>query len=204
MALVELFWACPVCGAEDTLQDDGRDAVCSACRTRFRRVHGAQVRVARPDAAPVVRNAAELLDRLPPASVLLERGSDPSRLAHVTLRLAEGEGVVRNGREFLNRFERFGEPREGALELHSDRVSFVPTTGTDHTVITWTFEGLTAVQPSSTTLQLKGRAMPVASFRFADDSVRLWEELLMAAIQRYYDSAGKGRIAEFQPRIVTR
>lgn len=202
MALTDLLWACPVCGTEDSLRDEGGGAACTACNASFERGRGAELRITERDGTAHVHSAAELLDRLPSADVLLERGNDPVRSASVSARVAEDEGIVRLGKEFLNRFERFAEPRQGTLMLRADRVEFAPPP--EGQGMTWEFGRLTAVQPSSSSLQLKGRDMPVVSFRFHGDSVRLWEELLHAALQRYYRARGKGDILELQPRIVTR
>ncbi len=201
MAIKDLLWACPHCRAEDALEERGRETVCTRCGAALRRGRGATIRLRRPDGTEEAAEPARLLDRVPSATVLLDRGRDPVREAAASLRTAEGEGVVRMNGAYLNRYERLGDPVEGTLRLHRDRVVFEPETGAP---TRWPFERLTAIQPSSSTLQLKGRGQPVVSIRFDDDSVRLWEELLMAAVQAFYMRRGWGDIAEFQPRIVVR
>ncbi len=202
MAITDLLWTCPHCGAEGSLEEQGSETTCRACGTTLRRARGADIELRTPDGSTSTARPATLLDRSPPATVLLKRGRDPIRRAAASLRIAESEGVVRMNGRYLNRYERLGDPVDGILALHEDRVVFRPDDdGAEHA---WPFDRLTAVQPSSSTLQLKGRDQPVASIRFAHDSVRLWEELLMAAIQAFYTDRGCGEIAEFQPRIVVR
>ncbi|MEJ2217084.1 MAG: hypothetical protein P8099_10765 [Gemmatimonadota bacterium] len=205
MPITDLFWACPVCGARDGLQHgregEGKGARCHECGSRFRRVQGARIEVLRPDGRRETASVARWLDRLPPVSQLL--GERPIRQARATLRIAEAERVIREGRRYLNRIEIFGKPDDGTLRLRPDAVIFRPDRqGSDD--LTWPFEGLTAIQPSSHTLQLKARDRPVASLHFASDSVRLWEELLMHAVRDFYRRTGRGDVVEFQPRISVR
>lgn len=61
----------------------------------------------------------------------------------------------------------------------------------------------TAIQASSSSIQIKARGEPVVSFRFPEDSPRFWEELLQEALRRFYRERGMGEIREFQPRIET-
>jgi hypothetical protein len=68
----------------------------------------------------------------------------------------------------------------------------------------WPLESLTAIQPSSSALQLRARGHTVISVRFLAASVLLWEHWLQEAVRRRYHALGKGEIAEFQPRISLR
>ncbi|MEJ2184486.1 MAG: hypothetical protein P8Z36_00950 [Gemmatimonadota bacterium] len=205
MALTDLFWACPICGAQDAfrggLEGKGNGIRCSHCGSRFRRVHGASIEVERADGTREIASAAHWLDGLPPMDDLL--AENPIREARATLRVAGAERVIQENGRYLNRIELFGKPQPGTLRLRPDAVTFHPDRqGSDE--VTWSFEGLTAIQPSSHTLQLKGRGRPVASIRFENDSVRLWEELLMLAVRAFYRRTGRGDVVEFQPRISVR
>ncbi len=201
MALTDLFWACPVCGARDAVQD-GREekgsARCTRCGSQFRRVSGANIELERPDGTRETASAAHWLDRLPPMEALLSER--PIREARATLRVANAERTIQEHGRYLNRIEIFGDGDEGTLRLLPDGVAFHGTRGD----VVWSFDDLTAIQPSSHTLQLKARGRPVASLRFDDDSVRLWEELLMLAVREFYRREGKGEVVEFQPRISIR
>src|SRR6185437_16188981 len=116
-------------------------------------------------------------------------------------RMAEGEQAVYDDGTYLNRIERFGPRREGTLRLELDRLTFAGQSPAD--TVVWPFEALEAVQASSSTLQVRGRGQPVGSFKFPDGSSRFWEELLCGVLQSRATAEGRGRIVEFQPRIVT-
>ncbi len=67
----------------------------------------------------------------------------------------------------------------------------------------WRLGSLRAVTGSSSSLQLRTHDDAILSVHPIESSLRLWDELLRDAIRAVYESAGKGRIVEFQPRIVT-
>lgn len=197
MPLCDLLWACPRCGADRGLAND--QSACERCRTRFERGQGALIRAVAPDGAVTEASAREWLDRLPePASLL---SSNHVRTASVVVRIATETARVQGQGGYLNRVEVFGEPVTGSLRLERDRL-VVSLDGRDEEP--WPLETLTAVQASSGTLQLKRRGQPLVAFRFENDAVYLWEELLRAALRDFYGRTGRGAIAEFQPRIVAR
>lgn len=206
MAIRDLLWACPLCGTEGGLRPAGKREVCRGCGATFRRGRGASIVAEGSDGTRHVRSGAEWADRLPRIEEYVERlepqGPDGALLrSRARARTATGESVIRFGSIYMNRIERFGPPKEGVLELHGDRVRFTPDAGEAEE---WTFDEITAVQPSSSTLQIKARRRPVVSFRFPEDSARFWEEVLCTALRRHYRAAGRGEIIEFQPRIATR
>ena len=90
--------------------------------------------------------------------------------------------------------------RDGLIALDEDGLSF---RGADLT-LQWPLDQITAVQPTSSALQIKARAQPVAAIRFLEGSVRLWEDRLQTAIRDLWRRAGRGEITEFQPCIRTR
>lgn len=201
MAIADLLWACPSCGEDRGITRD-RAALCRRCGVRYDRVQGARIRARPPDGEEVIRSAAEWLRLLPEIPSLLEASSPMVRRASVMARFATGHEVVRDGDEYLNRIEVYGDERAGSLELSLGGVVYRPDDGSPET--TWHFDDLTAVQASSRTLQLKGRGRPLASFAFQDDSSFLWEHLLEAAVSRYYRLEGLGEVVELQPRICVR
>ena len=123
------------------------------------------------------------------------------RSADVRVSRVTGFDTVRDAERYLNRIELWGEEAPASLELRRDRLVLVPEEGEP---VAWPLESLTAVQASSSSLQLNRRDEPLVSLRFSDDSVYLWEELLHAALRDFYRRTGRGEILEFQPRIVTR
>lgn len=169
---------------------------------------GSAIRAIAPDGSSTIRTPAEWLDILPGAASLL--GAQPVRTARVTIQPVTGEATVAGKIGFLNRIEIFGEETPGTLTLVAD--GFVveeggeghPTPGRQAGGDWWGLETLTAVQTSSKSLQIKRRGAPLVSFRFLDDSVYLWEQLIRAALRDFYARTGRGEILEFQPRIVAR
>ncbi len=94
--------------------------------------------------------------------------------------------------------ERFGQVHAARLSLDPER--FLIETRTED-AFDWPLETLTAIQPSSKTLQLN-HADGLVSIRFLGDSVRRWEALLQRYVRERWALLGRGRVAEFQPRIV--
>ncbi|MDX1673400.1 MAG: hypothetical protein R3314_01265 [Longimicrobiales bacterium] len=203
MALRDLLWACPECGADRGLVADGSEHRCRACGTRYARDRGARIRARRPDGSEIVRRPVEWLRMLPDPETIVTQGDTADhviRSAHVQMARVTGFDTVRDGEGYLNRIELWGEDAPASLELRKDRLVVVPEEGGPES---WPLESLTAVQASSSSLQINRRGEPLVSFRFADDSVFLWEELLHAALRDFYRRTGLGEILEFQPRIVT-
>jgi hypothetical protein len=192
MPLYDLLWACPVCGEDRGLIQD--DETCTGCATRFLRGAGASIRAVNPDGSVETRSPAEWLDRLPAPAALLQH--DPVRVAHVLIQPVTGDVNVSDKTGFLNRIEVFGDERPGEVQLEADGLRVAGEW--------WGLETLTAVQTSSKSLQIKRSGQPLVSFRFRDDSVFLWEQLLRAALRDFYGRTGRGEIREFQPRIVAR
>ncbi|MFW6205769.1 MAG: hypothetical protein ACOC5I_00890, partial [Gemmatimonadota bacterium] len=141
--------------------------------------------------------------RLPDPETLVnqhDRDSDLIRVARVRTRRVTGSDTVHGEDGYLNRIELWGDEATGRLELRADRLVYE---GDDGERAEWPLESVTAVQASSSTLQINRRRLPLVSFRFEDDSIYLWEELLHAALRAFYRRTGRGEIVEFQPRVVT-
>lgn len=179
-----------------------------------------------PGREPLTLTAAEWVDMLPGIEIeerirRAEEGGLPIRRDRAVVRTLVREEPVSFRGIYLNQIERLGPAREGVLELFPERIAFVqnakgtgkrgrPMPGTageraDHSgAISWEFEEITAVQPSSRTLQINSKNHPLASIVIPDGSIRFWEELLCAALQYFYRAKGLGEIVDFQPRITTR
>ncbi|HEX7090215.1 MAG TPA: hypothetical protein VF192_08765 [Longimicrobiales bacterium] len=205
MAIRDLLWACPLCGAEESIRPTGRRETCRACGATFRRARGAEIEATPAGGGPIVHPAAEWVRRLPPVRLPGEGEEGDAetlyRTAPVEARFAVAYTPVRRGRLFIGRVERFGPPRAGTLELTSHALAFAPEAGAP---CRWPLEEIAAVQPSSGVLQIKPRREPVVTFRFREGSVRLWQELIETALRRFYRRTGRGEIVEFQPRVSTR
>lgn len=201
MPLSDLLWACPDCGEPGGISPDGR---CS-CGVAFRRGKGAHIVATWPDGRSVERTPSRWVDMLDQAFTRLRdqaEHEDVIRRARVTVRPAVGTEAVHARGRFLNRIERYGPPVPGAIELRHDTLAY--ETDDDTPGRTWPFERITAIQTSSSTLQVKATDDPLVSFRFEADSLLLWEALIHDALRRFYRRTGRGKIVEFQPRIAAR
>ncbi len=67
----------------------------------------------------------------------------------------------------------------------------------------WRHLDVRAVQAASRSLQLSLPGDRLVQLRFLGDSPRRWEVLMRRLITDAYECAGRGRVVEFQPRIVT-
>ena len=219
MPLPDLLWACPVCGRDRGLDEGGPEYTCAECGTAFRRVRGARIEARTPDGRRETRSPPDWVDRLPGVDRLLEAGEGSSaaetiRTARITARRMTAYQSVRARGRFLNRVEQLGPGFEARLRLTGDALYLSreaeqprdsggespPPPGPD---TCWKLEELTAVQTSSSSLQVNSRSVPLHDFRFHDDSIYLWEMLLRRAIRTCYAAQGRGSIVEFQPRITT-
>lgn len=199
MAIRDLLWGCPICGGASTLRTRKGDERCSKCLASFRRGRGAVIVATTVGGERIELLVRDWVDRLPVVGDSLdETVAGPAR---VRVRFAGRKEPLRTRTELLGWIERFDAPRSGRLVLDSDNLRFQAD---NDSVTEWRLEEITAVQPSSTSLQLKARGLPVASIRFLEDSVRFWEERIQSALRRAYAAAGKGEIIDFQPRIVVR
>ena len=196
MAIKDLFPACPIClriGAVRTIH--GRDQ-CRACGARFRRGRGARI-IATTATGDVERDAVDWLARLPATANGHPANLGPER---ARVRVALGIAPLRRRGELLGWVERFGPASQGTITLDEERLAF----RADARAIQWPIERITAVQPSSAALQIKARGQPVASIRFLETSVRMWEDAIQSAVRALWLREGRGTIAEFQPCIRAR
>jgi hypothetical protein len=133
------------------------------------------------------------------------RGSD-GRLrfqSRVRVRFAREEEPIRFRDALLGFAELFGDGKEGSLALEHDRLVLTLDDGEGESM-TWPLLELGALQTSSSSVQISPKGGGVVLFRFPDESTRRWEELLRTAIAVAWREAGRGEVAEFQPRIRTR
>lgn len=199
MAIRDLLWGCPLCGTEGRLRTRGRITNCVACGARFSRAEGAAILAATPDGRRHEATAATWVDRMvPPVPPGPEETLGPEL---AILRIAERPVAVRPGGVFVGWGERFGPRQKGSATLTPDSLVFEENSGTRHE---WRLDTFTAVQPTSSALQVKTRGAPVAYFRFFESSVRRWEHWIQHRLRAIYRDTGRGEIVEFQPRISTR
>lgn len=119
--------------------------------------------------------------------------------AMVSWRIAERavryRGVLRGYSESM------GPAVEGTIAVDRDAVSVDDgRSDSGH----WRHLDIGAVQASSSSLQLSLPGDRLVQLRFVGDSPRRWETLMRRLIVDAWERAGRGRVIEFQPRIVTR
>lgn len=203
MPLKDLLWACPACHGIETLDRSGR---CRRCSARFRRGRGARIALEREGEAGEELDAASWLARLPWPDLDGEGFDLPPGVERpfqetVQLRTEHRRMALHRAGDYLGRVEIFGPRRTGLLRLDDAVLTFEPDSGEGWAI---PLEDLSAVQPASSTIQLKARGGPVVSIRYPDGSVRLWEQRLKFCVRLAWSRMGRGQIVEFQPRIRTR
>jgi len=199
----DLLWACPICHQIEAI---GRDGRCRACGAQFTRGRGARIRATTPEGSEE-QHPLDWLAQFPWPDLdgtgrSLPAGLEPPFRQVAQVRLAFTQLPLRRGHAFLGMIEKLGPVREGQLELTDALIGFMPPRSGDGW--SWPLIQITAIQPSSSAIQLKARERPVASIRFTDGSVRLWEQRLQYCVRRAYERAGQGEVLEFQPHIRTR
>ena len=187
----DLLWGCVICGELESLRMVDRVETCIRCGAHYRRTGGADVTVEVQGRGVETRTAAEWSSQLPPVT--------STGTAECLLRTAQGYMPVHGYGEYLGRVETFGPFCFGELELTESFLRFGARTGGGS--FEWPLGEITAVQPSSSALQIKARGQPVVAVRFVNSSPRLWEARLQLALRRYYSGRD---ITEFQPRICLR
>ncbi len=209
MAIRDLLWTCPLCGAVDALAPAGKTERCRSCGALFRRGRRALIEVTRPDGTIETRAAAEWAAMLPAAppgpggggEVAGESGAGHALGAtRVLARFALGDEAIRRGGVFQGFMERLGPERAGTLALTEAALELKLDDGEARR---WALDELSALQASSTSIQIRPRGEPIVSFAFPESSARLWDESIAGAVRLRWRSLGRGEIVEFQPRIVT-
>lgn len=102
-----------------------------------------------------------------------------------------------------------GAPSPGAATLDREAISIevsdaVSPSGHTRPYGRWGYLELKAMQTSSSSLQISLPGNRLVQLRFTDDSPKRWEDLLQQLIREAYQQAGRGFVAEFQPRIAVR
>ena len=189
----DLLWACVVCGAEESIEVQDKVERCRQCGARYERGAGSEIVVTGQGSAPVAKQPREWVKQLPAPTLT---GS-----AECHVRFATTDTPIHSFGQYFGRFESFGEPVRGTLVLNEDHVRF--TSGSD-LLYNVKLIDLTAIQLSSSSLQLKARRQPLLTIKFTKASPRMWDERLQMAVREAYRKAGLGDVVEFQPRVVCR
>lgn len=233
MPLAHLLYRCPRCG-EDPVEGGKDEVSCPTCGAVFRRGgKGGRITVSVPGegewSVPSDRLSQAIAELGGPATRATDPGGRISYAARVEVRRAQREDPVWYRGDLRGFAERFGAPEDGVLQIDDLGVSLlrpgesttgptskekgalgaspedpqeVPVTGA--LVERWPFLEIGALQTSSSSVQISPKEGGVVEFRFPGDSPKRWDELLRMGVQAAYSREGKGRVLEFQPRIVTR
>jgi hypothetical protein len=198
VAIHDALWACPFCRRIESIRPGRRDERCTGCGATFAAAAGARILATAPGKAPEARTLEGWERDLPPIEEAAQADAGP---APAILRQAGPALPVFAGRQMLGWAERFGARiparvslEEGVLAIRADSLP----------EIRWRLEEVTAVQPSSSSVQLRRRDRQLLSLAFPEGSIRLWEVRLQDAVRKSYRDAGKGSITEFHPTIRTR
>jgi hypothetical protein len=196
VAIRDALWACPACRSFGAIRRSDREERCSQCRARFDRTNGANIRMRTMDGRASVRTLPDWEALLPPVDQPPEGGVLGPQNALV--RTATPAVPVHASGVYIGMAERFEPARPATVTLDARRLVIREHDGRE---AIWPLEDITAVQPSSATLQVAGAGHPLTSIRFTDDSVRRWEALLHNFIRSRCRDVGRGEITEFHPRI---
>lgn len=205
MALHHLLYRCPECG-HDPLGGEGDRAQCTACsRVYERRRQGGTIHVTPPGGDEREVPIGELVQKIEERGGPVPAASGPDgRIAYATratAREADLESPVRFRGKVLGFVEQLGEGAVGQLSIDEEALRFAPDAANADPKA-WPLLGIRAVQSSSSSIQISPLEGGVILFRFESDSPVRWESLVKHTLQRAYDREGRGKIREFQPRIV--
>lgn len=198
MAIHDALWACPFCRRIESIRPGKGADRCSACGATFEAGPGARI-VATPGGGPSeARSLEEWEQRLPALDTAAEANPGP---ASAIVRTAGPTRPVYDRAQLLGWAERFGPKTRATVRLEDDALVVRPQGGPEDR---WPLHQVTAVQPSSSSVQLRRKDGRLMSLAFPDGSVRLWEARLQGAVRTSYRTAGKGEITDFHPTIRTR
>ena len=200
MGLVRLLFRCPVCGHDPTEPKSDR-VFCPDCRCTFEPAtpNGeTRIRVRHEEGTLEVQAAVltRRIQRFGGAGTRADDGGVYRARAQVRARFITGEAPYRLRDRLMGFIERIGPPERGELVLDGDTLGFEGESPRE-----WRLDEMTALQTTSSSVQISFVDESVVSFRLEEESVRRWEDLLRRALSRHWAEQGRGEIHEFQPRI---
>lgn len=198
MAVRDVLWACPFCRTVDSIRPSGGSEECSACGATFEPGPRASIVAAGSDGESQTRTVEDWETDLPDLDEAAAALPPPSR---ATLRRATPPRAVYGDGGLLGWAESFGPKTQVTVELGATDLSIRPDEGPEER---WPLDSIVAVQPSSSSVQLRWRGGELISLAFPESSVRLWEIRFQAAVRVCYRIAGKGDIFQFHPMIRAR
>lgn len=204
MALVDLCYRCPRCG-HDPMSGEGDAAWCASCGIRIERSRGRLLLLLPEGDRRFDVSALDLCRRIDehggPITRATRDGGALEYQARARISWQVSERAVRYRGVLRGFAESMGPAAQGTITVDRERVHVECG---DRRAGSWRHLDLGAVQASSSSLQLSLPGDQLVQLRFLDDSPRRWETLMRRLITDAYERAGRGRVVEFQPRIVTR
>ncbi len=222
MPIQHLLYRCPRCG-HDPMTAISRRARCDSCGTIFEQGRAGAIIVRSADGNVEEASVDALIDAIDrfgsEDSVGDPVGGDPVgedpvgeapvgeapvgeafHEAHVTVGCGNRHEAVWWKNRVLGFFERITDRRDGVLRLDGSGVTL---TSPGRQPLVWNLESISAIQISSKAIQLNIRDTGLQQMEFRSDSPKRWDDLLKAALSRFYGARGL-EVVEFQPRVVTR
>jgi len=203
LALVDFCYRCPECG-HDPMGGEGDATWCDSCGVRIERRRGRLVAsIPKNDiqfdikATDLYRKLYELGGPMPRAT-RADGTVRYSARAEICWRISE-QPVWHRG-ALLGFAESMGPKAPGTITV--DREAVLVDDGRPESG-RWRLLDLRAVQAASKSLQLSLPGDGLVQLSFLNDSPRRWEILMRHLVTDAYERAGRGRVIEFQPRIVT-
>lgn len=196
MGLHHFLYRCPLCG-HLPMAKQGFQATCTACARTFEQGEEGRVRILDPEGGVKEMAAAQLAKRLEALGPFSEDEAEELEAA-VIARYTKSEEPIRYRQRLLGFMERQGTRLPGILRISGSRLEFRRSAGEADS---WNLLDISALQASSSSIQISPRTGGVITFRFSDSSCRRWEEVIKAHLRAAWRDAGRGEIVEFQPRI---
>ena len=184
---------------------EGRNerAHCPGCGIRIERTKGQIVMIRPKNDIQYDISAAEICGKIYQNGGPMTRATrDDGSFAYSAEALVswrESEEAVWHRGALLGFAETMGPALPGRISVGAETVQVEdgrPASGR------WAHLDLRAVQAASSSLQLSLPGEELVQLRFLDDSPRRWETLMHRLIADAWARAGRGRVVEFQPRIV--
>lgn len=203
MPLSTLLYRCPICGM-DPVEDQPVDRViCLACSARFEPAPPTgecRIRVRVSGEVHDV-HAGVLTRRIARLGGASSRASGPDGRLHARARVraqfVSTEEPLRFRDRLLGFVERLAPATAGELVLDGNHMELRSA----HDTHRWAIQEIDSLQTTSSAVQISLGRRGVILFRFPEDSVRRWDDLVRSALQLRWDELGRGRIVEFQPRV---
>lgn len=203
MALVDLCYRCPECG-HDPMCGKGDAVWCESCGVRIERRQGRLAMVFPENDMRFDIKASDLYGRIHDHGGPMTRATRAdgtvrySARAEVRWRISEHPVWHRGA--LLGFAESMGPKAPGTVTVDGEAVLVDDGRAASGR---WRLLDIRAVQAASKSLQLSLPGDELVQLTFLNDSPRRWEVLMRCLVADAHERAGRGRVVEFQPRIVT-